>query len=43
MNLVPIALGAGIRLFANLDDLQLDLECTASSNPTASPTSPTAS
>ena len=28
VNLVPIVLGAGVRLFANLDDLQLDLECT---------------
>jgi dihydrofolate reductase len=28
INLVPILLGDGVRLFANLEDHQLDLECT---------------
>ncbi len=28
VNLVPVLLGDGVRLFANLDDRQLDLECT---------------
>jgi len=27
VNLVPVLLGAGVRLFANLEDHQLDLEC----------------
>ncbi len=28
INLVPVLLGAGVRLFANLDDHMFDLECT---------------
>jgi dihydrofolate reductase len=28
LNLVPVLLGAGVRLFANLEDHQFDLECT---------------
>jgi dihydrofolate reductase len=28
LNLVPVLLGDGVRLFANLDDCQFDLECT---------------
>jgi dihydrofolate reductase len=28
VNLVPVLLGSGVRLFANLEDHQLDLECT---------------
>ena len=28
LNLVPVLLGNGVRLFANLEDRQFDLECT---------------
>jgi len=28
VNIVPILLGGGVRLFSNLEDRQFDLECT---------------